>query len=235
MKSLRRSLNNNTHGHGNGHSHSNSHGQGAGPSAGYRAHAAGGPNGGLGPGGLPNAPAAPSGVTVFSNPLSRPTERVAPPQKVIKALASHRSTNPQQLSYTKDDFWYVIGEREEWYEALSEFGSPRLARMGLRLGAQYLWQTPSLDLAVWSHGRTLKSLQRVVGKRSPIPRRLLLLRSHNRRNSECPLVMAHLTCSSRSLSNSHAQSSSSHAMHSPTTTVGPTSAPTTPGAKRVSP
>jgi bud emergence protein 1 len=45
---------------------------------------------------------------------------VAPPQKVIKALKSHRSTNPQELSYTKGDFWYVTGEREGWYEALSE-------------------------------------------------------------------------------------------------------------------
>lgn len=55
-----------------------------------------------------------------SNPLARPSEKVAPPQKVIKALKSHRSTNPQELSYTKGDFWYVTGEREGWYEALSE-------------------------------------------------------------------------------------------------------------------
>ncbi len=51
--------------------------------------------------------------------LARPSEKVAPPQKVIKALQSHRSTNPQELSYTKGDFWYVTNEREGWYEALS--------------------------------------------------------------------------------------------------------------------
>lgn len=100
MKSFRRSQ-----GHGNGHSYSNSQGQ-AGPSSGFRP-----------PG--PNSPAP-----AFANPLSRPTDRVAPPQKVIKALASHRSTNPQQLSYSKGDFWYVIGERDEWYEALSKSSCP---------------------------------------------------------------------------------------------------------------
>lgn len=58
-------------------------------------------------------------TTVGANPLSRPSEKVAPPQKVIKALNSHRSTNPQELSYSKGDFWYVTGEREGWYEALN--------------------------------------------------------------------------------------------------------------------
>lgn len=56
-----------------------------------------------------------------NNPLSRPSGKVAPPQKVIKALTTHRSTNPQELSYQEGDFWYVTGERDGWYEALSEF------------------------------------------------------------------------------------------------------------------
>ena len=55
----------------------------------------------------------------YANPLNRPSEKVAPPQKVIKALVSHRSTNAQELSYTEGDFWYVTGEREGWFEALS--------------------------------------------------------------------------------------------------------------------
>lgn len=139
MKSFRRSQ-----GHGNGHSHSNSQGQSAGPSAGFRAHPPG-PNGGLAHPGLPNAPPTPSGVTAFTNPLSRPTERVAPPQKVIKALASHRSTNPQQLSYTKGDFWYVIGERDEWYEALSKSSRPCFHILTHR--EQRSLQTPSPDRA----------------------------------------------------------------------------------------
>lgn len=52
--------------------------------------------------------------------LSKPATKVAPPQKVIRALESHRSTNPQELSYQKGDFWYVTSERDGWYEALSE-------------------------------------------------------------------------------------------------------------------
>jgi bud emergence protein 1 len=84
-------------------------------SVGHAPSASGGPGhgGGGGSGG---------GSAGFSaNPLSRPTDKVAPPQKVIKALNSHRSTNPQELSYTQGHFWYVIGEREGWYEALGEF------------------------------------------------------------------------------------------------------------------
>jgi bud emergence protein 1 len=53
--------------------------------------------------------------------LGKPSEKVAPPQKVIKALVSKRSNNPQELSYVKGDFWYVTGERDEWFEALSEW------------------------------------------------------------------------------------------------------------------
>jgi bud emergence protein 1 len=52
--------------------------------------------------------------------LNRPSEKVAPPQKVIKALRTHKSTKPQELSYVAGDFWYVTGEREGWFEALSK-------------------------------------------------------------------------------------------------------------------
>ncbi|WVW81963.1 hypothetical protein I302_103966 [Kwoniella bestiolae CBS 10118] len=58
-------------------------------------------------------------------PLGRPSQKVAPPQKVIKALQSHRSTNPQELSYNKGDFWYVTGERNEWFEALNPLTGSR--------------------------------------------------------------------------------------------------------------
>lgn len=119
MKSLRRSMNNGN-GHSHSHSHSNSQGQTyAGPSqnAGYPQSSpyAAGPSAMPMPGPVPTP-----GVNVFSNPLSRPADKVAPPQKVIKAQASHRSTNPQELSYQKGDFWYVTGERDGWYEALSK-------------------------------------------------------------------------------------------------------------------
>ncbi|EIW67984.1 hypothetical protein M231_05555 [Tremella mesenterica] len=69
------------------------------------------------------SPPLSSGIT--PGPLGRPSERVAPPQKVIKALVSMRSTNPQELSYTKGDFWYVTGEREGWYEALNPLTGSR--------------------------------------------------------------------------------------------------------------
>ncbi|BEI84698.1 hypothetical protein CcaverHIS002_0500990 [Cutaneotrichosporon cavernicola] len=177
MKSFRRSQ-----GHGNGHSHSNSHGQ-TGPSSGFRPP---GPNG-------PNGPVPP-----FANPLSRPTERVAPPQKVIKALASHRSTNPQQLSYSKGDFWYVIGERDEWYEALNPITSSR----GL---------VPKKDFEEFAKGGRQYQAGQPTSPTTASPP------DHT-----------------RSLSNSHSLPRS-NPMHSPTAMMGPTSAPTTPGNKRVSP
>lgn len=67
-------------------------------------------------------PSPPLPITYSGNPhaLGRPAEKVAPPQKVIKALTSHQSTNPQELSYNKGDFWYVTGERDVWFEALSK-------------------------------------------------------------------------------------------------------------------
>lgn len=68
-----------------------------------------------------------------SNPLSRPSGKVAPPQKVIKALATHRSTNPQELSYQEGDFWYVTSERDGWYEALSELSLILVTDVGSRV------------------------------------------------------------------------------------------------------
>ncbi|KAK8845469.1 hypothetical protein IAR55_006182 [Kwoniella newhampshirensis] len=95
MKSLRRSLNNNS-------SSSSSSPQPSPP--------------------LPNVM---GGGGANPHPLGRPSEKVAPPQKVIKALTSHRSTNPQELSYTKGDFWYVTSERDVWYEALNPLTGSR--------------------------------------------------------------------------------------------------------------
>ncbi|WWD22416.1 hypothetical protein CI109_106907 [Kwoniella shandongensis] len=102
MKSLRRSLNNN-----NNHSTSSTP-QPSPPLP----NVIGGGGAGAGPGG-------------GAYPLGRPSEKVAPPQKVIKALSSHRSTNPQELSYTKGDFWYVTSERDVWYEALNPITGAR--------------------------------------------------------------------------------------------------------------
>jgi bud emergence protein 1 len=74
-------------------------------------------------GSQPSPPLPAPGAGPHSGSLSRPSGKVAPPQKVIKALKTHRSTTPQELSYQEGDFWYVTSERDGWYEALSTFFS----------------------------------------------------------------------------------------------------------------
>lgn len=52
--------------------------------------------------------------------VSKPPPAILPPQKVIRALNSHRSQAPQELSFQKGDFFYVANtseERGQWYEA----------------------------------------------------------------------------------------------------------------------
>ncbi|KAF9569424.1 hypothetical protein CPC08DRAFT_757028 [Agrocybe pediades] len=53
-------------------------------------------------------------------PVSKPPSAILPPQKVIRALSSYRSQAPQELSFTKGDFFYVLKDVEPsatWYEA----------------------------------------------------------------------------------------------------------------------
>ncbi|KAI0069225.1 hypothetical protein BV25DRAFT_1818213 [Artomyces pyxidatus] len=53
-------------------------------------------------------------------PVSRPPAAVVPPQKVIRAVSPYRSKAPQELSFQKGDFFYVIREVSTegiWYEA----------------------------------------------------------------------------------------------------------------------
>lgn len=52
--------------------------------------------------------------------LSKPPSAILPPQKVIRALNSHRSQAPQELSFQKGDFFYVVNsgeDRNQWFEA----------------------------------------------------------------------------------------------------------------------
>lgn len=70
----------------------------------------------------PRVPAAPPPTA------GTPFTRVAPPQKVIKAVKSYKSDVPLILSYEVGDFFYVAGELEGdercpegWYQALSRF------------------------------------------------------------------------------------------------------------------
>jgi hypothetical protein len=102
MKSLRRSLNSDKSNHNNSQQHSVT-------------------------GPLPTPLSAPIMGGYGDSSLSRPSVKVAPPQKVIKATHSYQSTVPQILSYQKGDFYYVTDEYpgdavhpEGWYAALSE-------------------------------------------------------------------------------------------------------------------
>ncbi|KAF8913734.1 hypothetical protein CPB84DRAFT_1811272 [Gymnopilus junonius] len=49
-----------------------------------------------------------------------PPSAILPPQKVIRALSSYRSQAPQELSFLKGDFFYVLKDSDQiptWYEA----------------------------------------------------------------------------------------------------------------------
>jgi len=53
-------------------------------------------------------------------PVSKPPTAILPPQKVIRALSTYRSQAPQELSFVKGDFFYVIKDGDvagTWYEA----------------------------------------------------------------------------------------------------------------------
>lgn len=52
--------------------------------------------------------------------VSKPPSAILPPQKVIRALSTYRSQAPQELSFAKGDFFYVLKDSDEsgsWYEA----------------------------------------------------------------------------------------------------------------------
>ncbi|TFK29257.1 scd2/ral3 [Coprinopsis marcescibilis] len=51
--------------------------------------------------------------------MSKPSSAILPPQKVIRALTTYKSQAPQELSFHKGDFFYVLrdGQDSAWYEA----------------------------------------------------------------------------------------------------------------------
>lgn len=51
--------------------------------------------------------------------LSKPPTAILPPQKVIRALTTYEKQAPQELSFWKGDFFYVLRDAEDsaWYEA----------------------------------------------------------------------------------------------------------------------
>ncbi|KAG0233015.1 bud emergence protein 1 [Actinomortierella wolfii] len=52
---------------------------------------------------------------------------LAPPRKVIKALYDYNSSQPEELSFQKGDFYHVIGNEddEDWYEACNPITGAR--------------------------------------------------------------------------------------------------------------
>ncbi|KAJ3514889.1 hypothetical protein NLJ89_g2113 [Agrocybe chaxingu] len=53
-------------------------------------------------------------------PVSKPPSAILPPQKVIRALENYKSQAPQELSFNKGDFFYVIKDQNPsgaWYDA----------------------------------------------------------------------------------------------------------------------
>lgn len=53
-------------------------------------------------------------------PISRPNEKTQPPKKVIRATDTYRPRAPQELGFTKGDFFHVVSEIDpasDWYEA----------------------------------------------------------------------------------------------------------------------
>ncbi|CUA73816.1 Protein scd2/ral3 [Schizosaccharomyces pombe 972h-] [Rhizoctonia solani] len=49
--------------------------------------------------------------------LGKPVPATAPPSKVIRALQPYRSNGPQELSFSKGDFFHVFRDMGDWYEA----------------------------------------------------------------------------------------------------------------------
>ncbi|KAF9142308.1 bud emergence protein 1 [Linnemannia schmuckeri] len=61
------------------------------------------------------------------SPTRAPAVAMAPPRKVIKALYDYNSQQSQELSFTKGDFFHVVGNEddEDWYEACNPITGAR--------------------------------------------------------------------------------------------------------------
>src|SRR5258708_9452509 len=73
--------------------------------------------------------------------VSKPPSAILPPQKVIRALKDYRSQAPQELSFARGDFFYVLRDVEPWYEA----HNPVTSASGLvvRSMLEAFWQGPA--------------------------------------------------------------------------------------------
>ncbi|KAF9129482.1 bud emergence protein 1, partial [Mortierella sp. 14UC] len=61
------------------------------------------------------------------SPTRTPAVAMAPPRKVIKALYDYNSQQSQELSFSKGDFFHVVGNEddEDWYEAANPITGAR--------------------------------------------------------------------------------------------------------------
>lgn len=60
--------------------------------------------------------------------VSKPPSAILPPQKVIRALSNYKSQAPQELSFSKGDFFYVLKDADmsgAWYEAHNPISGAR--------------------------------------------------------------------------------------------------------------
>lgn len=61
-------------------------------------------------------------------PVSRPNEKNQPPKKVIRATDNYRPKAPQELGFSKGDFFHVVRDPDEasnWYEAHNPMSGAR--------------------------------------------------------------------------------------------------------------
>ncbi|KAF9987664.1 bud emergence protein 1 [Modicella reniformis] len=58
---------------------------------------------------------------------TRTPAAIAPPRKVIKALYNYTTTQPEELCFTKGDFFHVVGNEDDvdWYEACNPITNAR--------------------------------------------------------------------------------------------------------------
>lgn len=95
-----------------------------------------------------------------SNSINRFSKDILSPEKVIKALYNYHSQTPNEVSFVEGEFFYVINETEEWYEAsnpsngkkgmvpksyFEEFDRTRPASIGGTLNPKRTSQTSSME------------------------------------------------------------------------------------------
>ncbi|EEB98125.1 hypothetical protein MPER_02423, partial [Moniliophthora perniciosa FA553] len=85
--------------------------------------------------------------------VSKPNTAIIPPQKVIKATAEYRSQAPQELSFKKGDFFYVLRDVDDqgsWYEAHNPVSGhealiPETHKVKFLLGIRNTFGSPNLS------------------------------------------------------------------------------------------